>query len=417
MWNWGRHHLRLKGGLIAALDVGSSKVCCLVAQVQNSGNFEILGVGHQLSSGVKGGVVINMEEVITSIVNAVHTAEKMAGLTIRDVIVSINGTHLKSANFAVEMKVGGHAIDDFDIRRILTQAKLAREGPVYQALHTFPTGYALDGAKGIKDPRGMFGDLLWVSIHSLLGKSGPIHNLSTCVARSHLEISGLVAAPYASGLACLVEDEIELGVILIDMGGSTTSFAVFHEGQLQHTECVPIGGAHVTMDIARCFSTTITNAERLKTLYGSAIPSAADDREMVIVPLVGEGRGGNNQIPRSALVAVIRPRIEETFEHVRDKLKRAGIYSLAGRRIVLTGGASQLAGVREIATMILGKNIRLGRPIHLGASELSQDPSFATCAGLLSYGRAEHIAYIDSLPQSTSKKAMLKIGSIFKQIW
>jgi len=418
MWNWGRHHLRLKGGLIAALDVGSSKVCCIVAQVQNSGDFEILGVGHQLSGGVKGGVVIDMEEVITSIVNAVHTAEKMAGLTIRDAIVSVNGTHLKSVNFAVEMNVAGHAIDDVDIRRILTQAKVAREDPIYQSLHTFPTGYALDGARGIKDPRGMFGDLLWVSIHSLLGKTGPLYNLSTCVARSHLEVSGLVAAPYASGLACLVEDEIELGVILIDMGGSTTSFAVFQEGQLRHTECLPIGGAHVTMDIARCFSTTLTNAERLKTLYGSAIPSAADDREMVVVPLVGEGRGeGTNQMPRSALVSVIRPRIEETFELVRDRLRKAGVDSVAGRRIVLTGGASHLAGVREVATMTLGKNIRLGKPIHLGSSDLGQDPSFSTCAGLLSYGRAEHIAYLDSLPQSNSKRVMLKFGSLLKQIW
>ncbi len=418
MWNWGRHHLRLRGGLIAALDVGSSKVCCIVAQVQSSGAFEVLGIGHQLSSGVKSGVVIDMEEVITSIVNAVHTAEKMAGLTIREAIVNVNGIHLKSVNFAVEMKVAGHAIDDGDIRRILTQAKFGREDQVYQSLHTVPTGYALDGAKGIRDPRGMFGDRLWVSIHSLLGKSGPIHNLSTCVARSHLEVAGLVASPYASGLACLVDDEMELGVILIDMGGSTTSFAVFHEGQLRHTECIPIGGGHVTMDIARCFSTTLTNAERLKTLYGSALPSAADDREMINVPLVGEGRGeGTNQMPRSALVSVIKPRVEETFEFVRDRIRQTGVDSVVGRRVVLTGGASQLAGVREVASMILGKNIRLGKPIHLGSSDVGHDPSFSTCAGLLSYGKAEHNAYLDTLPQTNSKRVMIKIGSLLRQIW
>jgi cell division protein FtsA len=418
MLNWGKHQLRMRGGLIAALDVGSSKVCCIIAQVQSSGAFEVLGVGYQLSSGVKSGVVISMEEVITSIVNAVHTAEKMAGLTIRDAFVSINGTHLKSVNFAVEMKVAGHAIDDADIRKILTQARIGREDPHYQTLHTVPTGYALDGAKGIRDPRGMFGDRLWVSIHSLLAKSGPIHNLSTCVARSHLEVAGLVASPYSSGLACLVEDEIELGVILIDMGGSTTSFAVFHEGQLRHTECIPVGGAHVTNDIARCFSTTLTNAERLKTLYGSAIPSVADEREMIIVPLVGEGRGEtSNQMPRSALVSVIKPRIEETFELLRDRLNKVGISSFSGRRIVLTGGASQLAGVREIATVILGKNIRLGKPVHLGPSEVAHDPSFSACAGLLTYGKAAYLAYMDSLPQSNSRKVLSKIGSIFKQIW
>ncbi len=418
MLNWSRHHTRMRGSLIAALDIGSSKVCCAIAQADASGHFDILGVGHHLSTGVKYGGVIDMEEVITSIVNAVHTAEKMAGVTIRNILVSINGIHLKSVNFAVEMKVSGHPIDDADIRRILLQAKGTQEDPTYQVIHTIPTGYALDGTKGIKDPRGMYGERLLVSIHSLFTKTSPLYNLSTCVARSHLEVTGVVAAPYASGLACLVEDEIELGVILIDMGGSTTSFAVFHEGQLRHTECIPIGGSHVTMDIARGFSTTLTHAERLKTLYGSALPSAADDREMIVIPLVGEKGGeGTNQMPRSALVSIIKPRVEEIFEYVRDRLTKTGVDALVGRRVVLTGGASQLAGVREVASMVLGKNIRLGKPLHLGSSELSQDPSFSTCAGLLAYGKAEHLAYLQMLPQTRSKWILSQIGSLFRQIW
>jgi cell division protein FtsA len=413
-----RHHSRFRGGIVAALDVGSSKVCCIIAQVQAGGAFEILGFGHQLSSGVKAGIVIDMEEVITSIVNAVHTAEKMAGVTIREVIVNINGSHLRSVNCAVEMNVSGHPIDDADIRRALFQAKEEREASDFKALHIVPTGYALDGAKGIRDPRGMRGNRLRVSIHTLLTQSSSLYNLSTCVARSHLEVAGSIASPYASGLACLVEDERELGVIVVDMGGSTTSFAVFHEGQLQHTECVPIGGAHVTMDIARCVSTTLTHAERLKTLYGSAMASAADDREMISIPLVGEGRGaGMNQISRSNLMAVIKPRIEETFEHVRDRLLKAVGTSYAGRRFVLTGGASQLSGVREVASMILGKNIRLGKPLSPASSELSQNPSFSTCIGLLSYGQAEHLAYLNTLPQSASKRVLGQMGSFLKKIW
>jgi cell division protein FtsA len=418
MWGWNQPYARRRGGLIAALDVGSSKVCCAIAQGQGASHFEILGVGQQLSSGIKSGVVIDMEEVIVSIVNAVHTAEKMAGVTIRDVIVSVNGTHLKSVNFAVELNTSGHSIDDTDIRRVLWQAKMAREDPAFQVLHTVPTEYSLDGTKGIRDPRGMAGERLGVSIHTLLSKSSPLYNLSTCVKRSHLEIAGLVAAPYASGLACLVEDEMKLGVILIDMGGSTTSFAVFHEGQLRHTECIPIGGQHVTMDIARCFSTTLTHAERLKTLYGSAIASATDDREMIIVPLVGEGRGeGTNQMPRSALVTVIKPRIEEIFEYVRDRLKKVGVDPFVGRRVVLTGGASQLAGVREVAVMILSKNIRLGKPLHLTPSEVSHDPSFAACAGLLSYGQGEQSASLHTFPPTRSKRMLTQIGSFLKQIW
>lgn len=418
MWSWGQYPSRMRGGIVAALDVGSSKVCCAIAQVQGSKSFEILGFAQQLSNGVRSGVVIDMEEVITSIVNAVHGAEKMAGVTIRDVIVSVNGTHLKSVNFNVELRVSGHPINDMDINKALFQTKVMRGDPSLQVLHTFPTGYSLDGVKGIRDPRRMSGDCLTVSIHTLLGKSNPLYNVSTCVARSHLDVAGLVAAPYASGLACLVEDEMELGVILVDMGGSTTSFAVFHEGQLRYTECIPIGGGHVTMDIARGFSTTMVHAERLKTLYGSAIHSAADDREMIVIPLVGERRGeGTNQMPRSALVSVIKPRVEEIFEHVRDRLTNAGIDSLLGRRVVLTGGASQLAGVREVATMVLGKNIRLGKPIHLTSHELSHNPSFCACAGLLSYGEMEYMSYLQTRPQTRSKRIVTQVGSLVKKIW
>jgi cell division protein FtsA len=172
------------------------------------------------------------------------------------------------------------------------------------------------------------------------------------------------------------------------------------------------------MDIARCFSTTLTHAERLKTLYGSAIASATDDREMIIVPLVGEGRGeGTNQMPRSALVTVIKPRIEEIFEYVRDRLKKVGVDPFVGRRVVLTGGASQLAGVREVAVMILSKNIRLGKPLHLTPSEVSHDPSFAACAGLLSYGQGEQSASLHTFPPTRSKRMLTQIGSFLKQIW
>jgi cell division protein FtsA len=418
MLAWNRHRSSLRGGLIAALDVGSSKVCCLIAQLQGGTSFKILGIGQQLSNGIKAGVVINMEEVITSIVNAVHTAEKMAGVTIQDVIISINGSHLKSVNLAVEMNVSGHPIDDGDIRRALFQAKGAKEDPSFQSLHMVPIGYALDGAKGIKDPRGMFGNRLRVSIHTLLSKTSALHNLSTCVARSHLGVAGTVASAYASGLACLVEDERELGAVLIDMGGSTTSFAVFHEGQLRYTECIPIGGSHVTMDIAHCFSTPLIHAERLKTLYGSATVSVTDDREMIMVPLVGESRGeGANQMPRSALVSVIKPRIEEIFEQVRDRLLKAKAGSFLGNRVVLTGGASQLAGVRELAALILGKNIRLGKPLALSSSGVPQDPSFATCVGLLSYGQMGHAAHLSTLPQSRSKRIFSSLRTVLKEVW
>lgn len=418
MLTWNRRRSRMRGGIVAGLDIGSSKVCCVIAQLQKDFSFEILGVGHQLSNGIRSGVVIDMDEVVTSIVNAVHTAEKMAGLTIRDVIMSVNGDHLKSINCAVEMNVAGHPIDDTDIRRALLQATEGRESAEVQVLHNIPTAYALDGTKGIKDPRGMYGDKLRVNVHTLFSKPGALYNLSRCVARSHLDVTGSVAAAYASGLACLVEDERDLGAILIDMGGSTTSFAVFYEGQLQHVGCIPIGGDHVTMDIARGLLTTLTHAERLKTLHGSAVASVSDERETITVPLVGEGKGeGTNHLPKATLVSIIRPRIEEIFDHVRSRLLKAGIDPTKGRRIVLTGGASQLAGVREVASVILGKNIRQGKPLALMSSDLSNRAAFSTCIGLLSYGQAEYMAYLQTSPQTWDQKILSKLRGFLKSVW
>lgn len=418
MLTWNRRRSPLRGGIIAGLDIGSSKVCCVIAQIRGENAFDILGVGHQLSTGIKSGTVVNMDEVVTSIVNAVHTAEKMADHTIRDVFISVNGSHLKSLNFAIEMNVSGHGIDDEDIRRALFQTKDIKGQEDRQILHNIPTGYALDGTKGIRDPRGMYGEKLRVAVHTVLVKPGVLYNLSTCVAKSHLEITGTIAAPYASGLACLVEDERELGAIVIDMGGGSTSFAVFYEGQLHHTGCIPVGGNHVTMDIARCFLTTLSHAERLKTLHGSAVASVSDERETLSVPVVGATRGeGTNQVSRSALVAIIRPRIEEIFEHIQKRLIKAGIDPSRERRIVLTGGASQLAGVREVASLFLGKNIRLGRPLSLGSADVAQNASFSTCMGLLSYAQAEYFSYLQTAPQGWLRWGWGKAKSFTKPAW
>ncbi len=233
----------------------------------------------------------------------------------------------------------------------------------------------------------MYGDRLGVTVHQISAAAGPLRNLRTVVNRCHLDIEAYVTSPYASGLACLVEDEKDLGVTCIDMGGGTTSFAVFLEGHLVHTDIIAVGGMHVTNDIARGLSTPLAQAERMKTLYGSVIPSPSDDREVLKVPVVGEDEDESaNQIPRSILVQIIRPRLEETFELVRSQLESSGFDKIAGRRVVLTGGASQMQGVRELASAILDKQVRMGRPLGLnGLAESTGGPAFATCTGLLRY--------------------------------
>ena len=226
-----------------------------------------------------------------------------------------------------------------------------------------------------------------MTTHLVSATQGPIRNLSTVVHRCHLDIESRVVSAYASGLACLVEDEKELGVTCIDMGGGTTTLAVFQGGHLVHTDTIPVGGVHVTNDIARGLSTPLVHAERMKTLYGSALPSPSDDREILKVPLVGEDEdGATNQVPRSMLVQIIQPRLEETFELVRSHLEAGGFDKLAGRRVVLTGGAATMQGVRDLAGMVLDKQVRIGRPVGIqGLPEATAGPAFSTCAGLLRY--------------------------------
>ena len=376
-----------RGGLIAALDVGSSKICCFIARAEDDGRARVIGIGHQLSRGVRGGAIVDMEAAEGAILTAVHAAEQMAGETIQGVIINVSGGYPASQTVGVEVTIAGHEVGDGDLRRVLEHGQHPDGNGERQLIHSIPVGYTIDGSRGIRDPRGMYGERLGVDIHMVTASAGAVRNLATCVARCHLDIRGLVVSPFAAGLASLVEDEMDLGVTVIDMGGGTTTIAVFFDGNVVYTDSVPIGGAHVTSDIARGLSTPVVHAERMKTLYASCIASPADEREVIAVPQVGEDDGDHvNNVPKSILVGIVQPRLEETFELVRARLETSGFDKIAGRRVVLTGGAGQLAGVRELAALVLDKQVRMGRPIRVaGLAEATAGPAFATCAGLLSY--------------------------------
>jgi cell division protein FtsA len=392
---------KLRHGLIAALDVGTTKVCCFIARATDDGSLRVLGIGHQLSRGMRNGAVVDMEEAETSIRAAVDAAEQMAEDRVREVVVNVSGGQPTSNNVTVEVSVNGHEIGEQDIRRMLDHARHHTQSTDRDLIHSIPVGFTVDGNEGIRDPRGMFGERLAVTIHLVSANPGPVRNLSTVVHRCHLDIESRVASAYASGLACLVDDERDLGVTCIDMGGGTTTIAVFQGGHLMHTDTIPVGGVHVTNDIARGLSTPLVHAERMKTLYGSALPSPSDDREILKVPLVGEDEdGATNQVPRSMLVQIIQPRLEETFELVRSHLEAGGFDKVAGRRVVLTGGAAQMQGVRDLAAMVLDKQVRLGRPVGMqGLPEATNGPAFATCAGLLRY------ALLNASAETTGKTA------------
>jgi len=374
-------------GTFAALDIGSTKICCFVGEAEENARIRVTGIGHHASAGVRAGAIVDMEAAEAAILSAVHGAEQMAGATIQDVVVSLNAGQPTSMTSQGELAIGGGAIRDGDVRKLLTEGRLRADGGDRLLIHAVPAGFAIDGANGIKDPRGMHGQILSAKMHLVTAENSAVQNLATCVSRCHLTIADFVVGPYAAGLAALVEDEKDLGVTVIDMGGGTTSFAVFYDGAMIHSDCIPIGGNNVTMDIARGLSTPVSHAERLKTLHGNAMPSTADEREMVDAPQIGEEDDGHpNRVAKSFLISIIAPRVEETIEIVRDRLHRSGVAGLAGQRVVLTGGGAQLPGLREVASRILGKNVRLGRPMGMpGLAEATNGPAFATCAGLLTF--------------------------------
>jgi len=407
------------GEAVAVLDVGTTKVCCFIARQGDDAKPRVVGIGHQLSRGLRGGAIVDMEQAEASILAAVHAAEQMAGETLRDVTVNVAGGHPASQTIGVEVAIAGHEVGDGDLRKVIDQGRLYDAAADRRLIHSIPVGYTIDGSRGIRDPRGMYGERLGVDMHVVTAASGPVRNLTTCIARCHLDIRALVVSPYAAGLAALVDDEMDLGVCVVDMGGGTTTLAVFFDGNVVYTDSIPAGGQHVTSDIARGLSTPLAHAERMKTLYGNCVPSPADEREMITVPQVGEeDRAQANTIPKTILVGIIQPRLEETFELVRSRLEMSGFDKIAGRRIVLTGGASQLAGVRELAQLVLDKQVRMGRPIRLaGLAEATGGPAFAVGAGLIAYARrasADEMRPARSQPDSANG-LFGRLGSWFKE--
>lgn len=409
----------VRNSVIAALDVGTTKVCCFIATTDENGQLQISGVGHHRATGLRNGQVVNMDEAEASVRAAVDAAEQMANERVDHVFVNVTCGSPRSSQVDVELAISGHEIRDIDVRRIMESAGSQFDTADRDLIHCIPTGYSIDGANGIIDPRGMHGEKLGVNIHLVTAALGQSRNLSTVVERCHLDIQDKVVSAYASGLACLVEDEKELGVTVIDMGGGTTSVAVFQEGHIEFTETIPIGGNHVTSDIAKGLSTPVAKAERLKTVHGSVVQTPSDTRELLKVPLVGEDdEESANEVPKSMLVQIIQPRLEETFELVRGALDASGYSQIAGRRVVITGGASQLEGVRDLAELVLDKQVRLGRPKMIrGLPESVSGPAFATTAGLLRYAVNEHVRLPDMAAIETvgRSRGIGRIGEWLKE--
>jgi cell division protein FtsA len=386
--------------IVAALDIGSTKITCLIgekvapkhrsANAEDKSAIKILGVGYQASRGVKAGCIVDVDQAERAIRCAVDAAERMSQQNISSVFVNVSGGRPESECVTGATTLRSGQVTPRDMDDAIANAVVACNPGRRTILHLAPAQYHLDDAKGIATPTGMHGENLSVDLGVVTVEGAHLRNLALAVERAHLAIDGFVIAPYAAGKAVLAEDEIELGSIFIEMGGQTTGLSIFHGGHLLHAEMLPIGGQHITNDIARGLSTSIAHAERMKTLWGSALASSIDDREMLAVPLVGErGVDTVHQVPKSMLTGIIRPRVEEIFEMLRDRLERCRFTPLAGRRVVLSGGASQLNGIREIASQWLDRQIRLGAPVPVsGMPESAKSAAFSVSFGLAAYALA-----------------------------
>ena len=408
-----------RAGPFGVLDIGTTKIVCLIGRVEGDGTLRVLGFGWQKGRGVRGGGITDLEEAERAIRACVGQAEDMADTRLRSVTVNLSCGQPESRLFNVQWQMGGvggpgRPVDDHDVRRVVHEgrARAALEGR--DTIHAIPLSFVVDELPGVLDPRGLHCVTLNARLHVVDAATTALRSLGACIARCDLDISELVSAPMAAGLATLVADERELGATVIDMGGGTTNMAIFSEGQLLHTAQLAVGGVHVTNDLARLLSTPVAHAERLKTLYGNAQASPDDEREMLPVPLVGEDEHQIAKVPRSMIVNIIRPRLEETFEMVRERIDQSGLSRAAGTRVVLTGGACQLGGAREMAHAILGRQVRLGRPQPLrGLPDSAAGPAFATAAGLLAWAAARAARCTTSISTRSGRPACSAASSTF----
>ncbi len=419
-------------GPIAVVDLGTSKVVCFIALPQSDGSWHIAGIGHQVAEGIQGGIVTDIKKAETSILSAVHLAEKMAEQTIDAVFVSFSGASITSHTIHINTQVSGHEVTDRDINHIIAKGYEHFNAPDATVLHCVPLGYTLDDMQGVHDPRGMYGKMLATTLHIVTVSATVLRNITSCLAQCHLDMEDAAFSGYMSGLVSLSQDEMQLGVLLVDIGASSTSLAVFSKGHLVHTDTVPLGGEHITHDIAYGLSVSVQAAERIKTLYGNVIHTEADNQENIELPAEDLGLDvGSEEMPypglqragehvsKARLCAIIRPRAEEILEMVKQKLQQGGPYAMAGNRLVLSGGTSQLRGMQELASQMFHCHTRAGLPKTAeGLAEATRGPSFATAIGLLHYAEQKRQMEAGSLfeTETLARKSMAnRMVQWFKQ--
>ncbi|MEL6171793.1 MAG: cell division protein FtsA [Pseudomonadota bacterium] len=389
----------IQRGVVAILDVGSSKTACLVLRFDGAAKlletegigamagqagFRVIGAATTRSRGVRYGEVAAMAETERAIRTALQAAQKMANIRVDHVIACFSGAQPRSYGLAGRVEVGGSTVSDEDISRVLSACDVPEYGEGREVLHAQPVNFALDHRSGLSDPRGQLGMDLAADMHMVTVDATAVQNLAHCVKRCDLELAGLANSAYVSGISALVEDEQELGAACIDLGGGSAGISIFMKKHMIYTDTVRIGGEHVTSDISMGLQVPKPTAERMKTFYGGVVATGMDDREMIeIGGETGDWEHDRRSVSRSELIGIMRPRVEEILEEVRARLDAAGFGHLPSQQIVLTGGGSQIPGLDGLASRILGQQVRLGRPLRVhGLPQAATGPGFASAVGM-----------------------------------
>ncbi|MGH8789012.1 MAG: cell division protein FtsA [Cupriavidus necator] len=392
--------------LLVGLDIGTSKVAAVVAELRPDGSYEVIGMGQSESKGLKKGVVVNIEATVQSIQKALEEAELMADCKISEVFTGIAGSHIRSFNSSGMVAIKDKEVTQTDVARVIETAKAVNIPTDQQILHILTQEFIIDGQEDVREPIGMSGIRLEVKVHIVTGAVSAAQNIVKCVRRCGLEVHDLILQPLASSLAVLTEDEKELGVVLVDIGGGTTDIAIFSEGAIRHTAVIPIAGDQITNDIAMALRTPTPDAEDIKIQYGIAKQAIADPDDMIEVPGVGDR--GTRTLSRQALAAVIEPRIEELYSLVHQVVRESGYEELLSSGVVITGGTAMMPGMVELGEDIFLKPVRVGVPEYRGnLHEVVKSPRYATVMGLLLEGRVQRMR---------GRKVAVQSGSV-KQVW
>ena len=376
--------------LVVGLDIGTSKIVAIVAEVGPDGELNVIGLGTQPSRGLKRGVVVNIEATMASIQRVLEEAELMADCRIGAVTTGIAGSHIRSLNSSGMVAIKEGEVAQADIDRVIETAKAIAIPNDQQILHILPQEFIIDGQDGVREPLGMSGVRLEVKVHIVTGAVSAVENIAKCVRRCGIEITDIVLQPLASAAAVLNDDEKELGVCLMDIGGGTTDIAVFAGGAIRHTAVIPIAGDQVTNDIAMTLRTPTKEAEELKIRHGCALRQLADANDIVEVPGVGER--APRKLSRPMLAEVIEPRIEELYTLVQSELRRSGFEELLSSGVVITGGTSMLQGMAELGEEVFHLPCRVGAPSYMGGlADVVRSPRYSTAVGLLMHGRDQRM--------------------------